>query len=93
MIERERERKRERERERERVSTRSARGGRRPRLQREGNNGYSSRPGRLTVPVCVIVYTLKVATQNTAKPVPRAASARAALHWWIGLELQQVAGF
>ena len=50
-IERERVRERERERERERVSTRSARGGRRPRLQREGNNGYSSRPDRLIVPV------------------------------------------
>eukprot|EP01046_Picozoa_sp_COSAG06_P030467 COSAG06_NODE_2894_length_6125_cov_53.442748_6_plen_397_part_00 len=39
---------------------RSARGGRRPRLQREGNNGYSSRPDRLIVPVCVIVYILKI---------------------------------
>eukprot|EP01046_Picozoa_sp_COSAG06_P011328 COSAG06_NODE_643_length_13477_cov_19.795410_9_plen_143_part_00 len=41
--------RRERERERERVSTRSARGGRRPRLQREGNNGYSSRPDDITI--------------------------------------------
>ena len=44
-------RHRGRTRERERVSTRSARGGRRPRQQREGNNGHSSRPGRVIVPV------------------------------------------
>ena len=65
MIERNRERKereREKEKEKEResvcmrerekeVSTRSARGGRRPRQQRKGNNGYSSRPDRVIVTV------------------------------------------